>query len=57
MTMISINKNTNNKKPVNPALLAMGTASHAWFDDESESVKQMSKDAVIALIARQHAAR
>lgn len=40
MTMISINKETVTRKPVDAALLAMGTASHVWFEDEVKSEKR-----------------
>ncbi len=39
MTMISINKETVTRKPVDAALLAMGTVSHVWFEDEIKSEK------------------
>lgn len=51
--MLSVNKTTVTKKVLNEALLAAGTASHAWFDDESDSVKQQSKNAVIELLGKQ----
>lgn len=37
MTMLSVNKETITKKPVDAALLALGTASHVWFEDEIKS--------------------
>jgi hypothetical protein len=40
MTMISINKDTINRRPVDVALLAAGTASHVWFEDEIKSEKK-----------------
>ncbi len=39
-TMISVNKETINRKHVDAALLAMGTASHVWFEDEVKSEKR-----------------
>lgn len=52
-TMVSVNKETVNKKFINVSLLAMGTVSHAWFDDESDSVKQLPKQALIELLKQQ----
>lgn len=40
MTMLSINKDTVTRKPVDAALLAMGTASHVWFEDEIKAEKK-----------------
>lgn len=40
MTMMSINKETVTRKPVDAALLAMGTVSHVWFEDEIKSERQ-----------------
>lgn len=40
MTMISINKETITRKPVDAALLAMGTVSNVWFEDEIKSERQ-----------------
>lgn len=53
MTMISVNKTTVTKRHIDAALLAGGTASHAWFDDESDSVKEMTKQAAIKLLGKQ----
>lgn len=37
---LSINKETINKRPMNVALLAAGTASHVWFDEEIKSERR-----------------
>lgn len=53
MTMISVNKHTVTKRHIDAALLAGGTASHAWFDDESDSTKDIAKQATLKLLGKQ----
>lgn len=53
MTMISINKETVTRKPVDAALLAMGTASHVWFEEEIKSERQETNAFRIAAARKQ----
>lgn len=41
--LLSVNKETINKRPMNVALLAAGTASHVWFEEEIKSEKRELK--------------
>lgn len=40
MTMITVNKGTITRKPVDTSLLAAGTASHVWFEDEIKAERK-----------------
>jgi len=53
MTLVSVNKQTVNKKHINAALLAAGTATHAWFDDEAHTMQDQTKKATIELLGKQ----
>jgi hypothetical protein len=38
--LVSVNKNTVAKRPINYAALASGTVSHVWSDEEPKLVKR-----------------
>lgn len=44
MNLLSVNKATVNKKPMNLALLAAGTVSAVWFDEGEEITRQAKQN-------------
>ncbi len=47
---ISINKKTNNRRPVTYSALSSGTISHVWYDDETSAKTSTRRKNRITLI-------
>lgn len=47
---ISINKTTNNRRPVTYSALSSGTISHVWYDDDTSAKTSARRKNRITLI-------